>query len=100
MNMITSAWIKKSRSIGIPVLSPMSAPPLRSAPKTSDVATTPLGRVPPTRAIAIAVKPTPPEIAVVSCFTVPTTSKAPPMPAIAPEMSMAITTDEAAPMPA
>ena len=64
MNMITSAWMKKSRSIGIPGVSPMSAPPLRSAPKTSDVATTPLGRVPPTRAIAIAVKPTPPEIAV------------------------------------
>ena len=56
-NMITSAWMKNSRSSGMPVLTCINPPPVRRAPNNSDAATMPAGRLPASSARAIALKP-------------------------------------------
>ena len=56
-NMITSAWMKNSRSSGMPVFTCISPPPVRSAPNRSAAATMPDGRLPARRASAMALKP-------------------------------------------
>src|SRR4029079_2418970 len=99
-NMITSAWMKNSRSSGMPVWTCIRPPPVLSAPNKSAARTMRNGRLPASRASAIALNPKPELMSFDICGTVPSTSIDPPSAARAPDNVIARMIDPLALIPA